>query len=248
MVSHPFSMETLQNNWYEDRMDNRKKPAEGLIIREVDHSLAKIENDRFDVLTRIARTEKPASYAIPEDGFPAITESAQNIHYQDPREVKKNSKVDCDSYPRRELYGEKQDDMPVDITQHHNFQGLWESTKMASFDDAEKGNFIPDRNRAAGFRREMDKNAKPIRLCGEKFQKDVDPSMDSKVQRAWLGHDDPSLALQGQMHAKLPEKDNALSLPIGDGAQEVIMKNLEQRIKHGTGMLYKSKTDITKVI
>jgi len=103
------------------------------------------------------------------------------------------------------------------------------------------------RSKAAGFRANKNKNdGAVVRLCGEKFQEGVDPSMDTRIQRSWLYFEDPSLDRNGLPQEERPKEDNELSLPLGDGAQEVIMRNLEYRITHGTGMLYKSKTDVTK--
>jgi len=88
MASYQYSKCSLQDNWFEDRLDTTEvqKIAK---LRPLENSIANVQNDRFEALTRIARVDKKPSYAMPEDKWPFITESAQQIDYKDPESIGK---------------------------------------------------------------------------------------------------------------------------------------------------------------
>jgi hypothetical protein len=108
----------------------------------------------------------------------------------------------------------------------------------------------PEALRPAGVSTEHEENrqqgVKVGCLCGEKYSEAMDPALDSKTQRAWLYQADPSLSnvhLGGQRRNKVKGGvDNALSLPLGDGAMSKIRNDLKDR----QGRLYRTATHITK--
>ncbi len=64
------------------------------------------------------------------------------------------------------------------------------------------------------------------------------------VQRSWMSEPDPGLReylKSGGKIPPLPEKDNELSLDVGDGAQKKIQEQLAKR----GGKLFRTKTAIT---
>jgi len=81
-------------------------------------------------------------------------------------------------------------------------------------------------------------------LCGENFKPGMQPSADTFVQRTWQYGQDPALKniAYGGKKALLPPKDNALSLPLGDGAHYGIQASLDAR----GGKLARISTHITK--
>merc|ERR1712110_64332 len=81
-------------------------------------------------------------------------------------------------------------------------------------------------------------------LCGENYKQSSDPAVDTHCQRAWLYQTDASLHYihLGGSKKKQSGIDNALSLPIGDGAMAKIREDLRQR----DGKLYRKATHITK--
>jgi len=81
-------------------------------------------------------------------------------------------------------------------------------------------------------------------LCGENYKPGMDPSSDTLIQRAWQYQQDPAMKniSYGGKKQILPAKDNATSLPLGQGAHAGIQAGLDAR----SGKLYRSSTHITK--
>jgi hypothetical protein len=81
-------------------------------------------------------------------------------------------------------------------------------------------------------------------LCGENYKDSDDPSINTHTQRAWLY--EPDAALQnihlGGTKKRVSGIDNALSLPLGEGAMAQIREDLKNR----GGKLFRQATTITK--
>lgn len=88
MAQGVFSLKTLNDNWFEDRL----QPAESLTAtgslhlkkpRPVETDLAYL-GERYHPLTRTARLPPRTSYAIPDDGF-SETQTTHKADYAHPR-------------------------------------------------------------------------------------------------------------------------------------------------------------------
>jgi len=80
-----------------------------------------------------------------------------------------------------------------------------------------------------------------VLMAGEILRKSGDPKYDTETQRVWIGKKDPSVlvAESSASFQPLPDTDNALSLPLGDG-ERARMLLLER-----PGIYNKKKTDVT---
>jgi len=267
-AAYPFSMSTLNDNWFEDRLqpEGAGKLSQEKVIRKVETEIAYI-GERFDTLSRIGRSKQMPSFAIPDDGYSETTtlNSVDFAHPKSRKEVvdKKPPEpnfVATETIPevcyeeRRPLIGPPRgfgavlDRHPENFEQRH-----WSTTSGAcyGYGQIKKGPRVDPISikHGAGVTVEMMANktegVMTGELCGENFKPDADPSQDTRIQRAWLYSADP--ALSNMQYSKsvaksIPTVDNETSLPLGDGAQKKIMEQLKQR----GGMLYRNSTNITK--
>lgn len=270
-AAFPFSKNTLNDNWFEDRLQPEGAGTTGAggekVVRKVEPELANI-SDRYDVLGRIGRAKAVASFAIPDDGYRETTtlNTRDFAHPKSRKEVVENKPpepnfVSTETIPevcfeeRRPVKGPQRGFGSV-LDRHpaNHDQTYWETTSGLSYGyglaKLKTQKIDPyDIKHGAGVTVKMlaDKKEGVMvgELCGENFKPDADPSCDTKIQRAWLYSHDPALNNMQYSKNKLtfvPKVDNETSLPLGEGAQKKIMESLEQR----GGMLYRNSTTITK--
>lgn len=259
MAGHPYSICTLQDNWCEDRLDRNEKGIKNTILRPMETSIANLSENGFEPLTRIARVEKKASYAVPLDGFPSVKESSSHIHYEGQKSslaTLKNKLLKPTFINGKTIHEVCIDTRPpaegprsghgaiLDRYGDDHDKRYWVTTTASHY--TQQGENKLDRTRPAGLVKESKPDPKFARLVGEKFLKEVDPSVDTMAQRAWLYVDDPSFEREGKPFERPQDKDNETSLPLGNGAQAIIRERLQKRINEGSGMLFLSRTDITK--
>mmetsp|Transcript_36949 Transcript_36949/g.81108 ORF Transcript_36949/g.81108 Transcript_36949/m.81108 type:complete len:284 (-) Transcript_36949:158-1009(-) len=264
-----YTLKTLNDNWFEDRHQpagslsvtsdlQRRNP------RPHETDIAFI-GERFDVLSRISRLPARTSYALPEDGFNEknTTNLVDFSHPRSRQDVatapEKPALLSAESVPeishdeRRPLPGNRSGfgatlqrhppghDQRNWNTTHGDYFGEGNGRRRcqtwASVEDSHAGvSTAHEEFRAQGL--------KTGKLCGETLCESNDPGSDTRVQRAWLYSSDPALrhVHLGGKKPPLPEQDNELSLPLGDGAMNKVRKDLAER----KGRLYRVATHITK--
>jgi len=256
MLAGTYADKTLNDNWFEDRLQV-KSPGRSL-ERHVRH----VESDI--ATTRLSRSLQEPSFAIPDDGFARYQTSKTQEEYPHPRtrtEVvfnppKKTEFLNTETIPevchadRRPMNDVPARGFRAVLTRHDDTEG--ERSWTTSTRD---GVAIPPgqsqeqydtrrtelKTKAAGvpgirdfeLRKEGGLVGENERLC------------NIPVQRAWMAQEDPGLRefhKNGGNPGSLPATDNELSLPIGDGAQKKVMEALKTR----GGKLYRTKTSITQ--
>mmetsp|Transcript_41608 Transcript_41608/g.114703 ORF Transcript_41608/g.114703 Transcript_41608/m.114703 type:complete len:284 (-) Transcript_41608:268-1119(-) len=264
-----YKPKTLNDNWLEDRMQpsGSLNVTGGLDQRKArphETDIAYI-GERYDVLSRIARIPTRESYATPDDGFREWSQTSR-VDFAHPKTRKefvlKPSQrprlITSESVPeicfeeRRPLLGNKRGFGAV-IQRH-------EDTHEKRFWNTSCGDFFGEGSRRLPMRRQPqdfhasgystaleEKRAQGVQvgqLAGESFAETSDPGRDTKAQRAWLYSEDAALrhVHLGGKRPTLPKDDNALSLPLGDGAMAKVRADLEAR----KGRLFRVATTITK--
>jgi len=256
MALAQYSKCTLYENWVEDRLDVDELDVNLRYLRPLETAIANVSQNRFEALSRIARVDKKPSYAVPQDGYKSLTTSVARDDFAEPKQRESPHGHAVNSLPRpsfvteaamNEVCKSKGPSTEYDPVIHHRgpFLGQrdWNTTAGDHF-PATQPITIPDPNHPAGVGSRGEKEVSAIRLCGEKFR-EGDPSSDTRAQRAWLYTPDPTVELDGKMPQRRLEKDNELSLPLGDGVQLKLQKRVSERLKSG-GMMYLNSTDITR--
>merc|ERR1712232_832095 len=236
--------------------------------REYEQGLAYI-GERYDVLSRLSRMPPRASYAKHEDGF-CEKDTTVQVDFAHPRTRKEfvrkppphPTTITTESVPEVSF----DDRRPVD-GQRSGFGALLnrhEATEGQRFFNTTKGDFHgygdgkgfkknktrPDPKDLghSGLSTEHESNRvqgmKCGVLCGENFQNTGNPSIDTHCQRSWLYETDAALQHihLGGSRKKTSGIDNALSLPLGEGAMAQVRADLKAR----DGKLFRVATTITK--
>eukprot|EP00927_Polykrikos_kofoidii_P076060 TRINITY_DN7276_c0_g1_i1.p1 TRINITY_DN7276_c0_g1~~TRINITY_DN7276_c0_g1_i1.p1 ORF type:complete len:314 (+),score=26.61 TRINITY_DN7276_c0_g1_i1:89-943(+) len=264
-----YTQRTLNDGWFEDR----QQPPGALTAtgsfdqrqaRAYETDIAYI-GERYDVLSRIARMPPRESFATPNDGFNEWNKTSQ-VDYAHPRTRKefvakppeKPHLITTESVPevsleeRRPLPGSKRGFGAV-LNRHEENHDMrfWNTTQGDFFGEGTRR--FPrrpepnDMHFAGVTTADAERRVQGVQvgvLTGEKFVESRDPASDSRTQRAWLYHPDPSLAnvhLGGTKPRPSPV-DNALSLPMGEGAMSKVRADMQER----KGRLYRTATHITK--
>ena len=88
MMAGVYSNKTLNDNWFEDRVqpEERQRVSGGSKprprhLRAVEQDLIGIVGNRAEQLTRMERYVWPPSYATPDDGFGTMK---QSMHWRTP--------------------------------------------------------------------------------------------------------------------------------------------------------------------
>lgn len=271
MAAGTYSLRTLNDNWFEDRL----QPADSLsatsgfskrAARAYETDIAYI-GERYDVLARIARMPPRESYATPDDGF-RERDRISSVDFAHPRSRKefvanppaKPRLVTSESVPevafedRRPVPGPQRgfgSALPRHEANHD--QRFWNTASGEFFGYAgsrrprARTYCHPDMQHAGVTSESEEKRVEGVmvgQLCGENYNDGPDPAKNSKCQRAWLYQSDPSLSNVhlGGTRPKVSKVDNALSLPIGEGAMSRVRSDLTER----KGRLYRTATTITK--
>lgn len=262
-----YSTKTLNDNWYEDRC----QPPGGLtavgdtnskVVRKYETDIAYV-GERYDVLTRIGRVPKRASYATPEDGF-RETARTSSIDFAPPRSRKefvanappKARFITTETIP--EVCSEERRPVPGPtrgfggvLDRHGDDHGLrcWNTSSGEAFGHRPNGTLRMSRSDpglrlSASGSYDQDRNTgmKVGNLCGEEFRNTGNPTNDTMTQRAWVYDAALGNIHHGGTRAKVRGADNHLSVPIGDGAMAKIKKDLADR----QGRLFRVATTITK--
>jgi len=265
-----YNTRTLNDNWFEDRHQpvdsHRGRLAQHLKkSRAVEPEIAFI-GERFDVLQRIARVPPRESYAMPNDGFCDRTKTSADFgNPADRKEVVRNPPekpkfITTETVPevcyedRRPVYGNDRGFGSV-LNRHEENHGQrnWNTATGDSFgygvsSRRQERPATPSKSKHSGrscteasTRLE---GLKVGRLCGEDHRDGKDPSADTYVQRAWLYGADPALKHihMGGSRPLPSARDNALSLPLGEGDQKKHQKMVEDR----KFMLHRTATQITQ--
>jgi len=262
-------MKTLSDNWVEDRLqpEGSLTVTGGLnkrTSRPHETDLAYI-GERFDVLSRISRLPQRVSYAMPDDGFRETLST--NLHdlrhpktwpssypkrqYSAPALINTANAPVCPP-ERRELDG-PECGFGASLKKHqkNHEQRFWNTTHGDVFGEGSRkkmNRLCPASKSFAGFSTEAESTRVSGMqcgvLCGEQYRELEDPAKDTKTQRAWIPGRDPALrnVHMGGSRALLPPSDNALSLPLGDGA----MARVRQDLKDRQGRLSRVATHITR--
>mmetsp|Transcript_89336 Transcript_89336/g.251515 ORF Transcript_89336/g.251515 Transcript_89336/m.251515 type:complete len:286 (-) Transcript_89336:121-978(-) len=265
-----FSPRTLNDNWFEDRTQpsGALSATGGLSLkhpRPYETDITAV-GARYDVLSRISRMPPRESYAFPDDGF-REKDATTAVDFVDPRTRKEfittriatPRMIVHESVPeicceeRRPIPGNLRGFGAVLNRHEENHDRRFFNTTMEDFhgegDRLPPMRIVPDeRHPAAGLSTTMEQSrvqgVKLSELTGEKHTRSLNPACDTKTQRAWLYHDDPSLQ---NVHLggirRTPRKfDNELSLPMPDCTMAKVRADLEER----KGRLYRVATNITK--
>lgn len=269
MASGVFSLRTLNDNWFEDRL----QPAGSLNVtgslherqpRKYETDIANI-GERYDVLSRISRLPPRTSYATPHDGFDE-KHSTHIVDFAHPKSRKdfvskppdKPSTITSESVPevsyenRRPVPG-TQSGFGAVLNRHDKTHGQrhWNTTHGDFFG---AGSRVPDRRIDAAEKHPsgVTSASEEVRcqglkvgvLSGECFRESSDPAADTRTQRAWMYNSDPALRniAYGGSRPSLPPEDNALSVQLGDGAMSKVRADLAER----KGKLFRVATTITK--
>lgn len=268
----PFSMKTLNDNWFEDRHQPKGSlTGTGDIKgtpRPYEQDIASF-GDRPGILARIARVPPKESFALPDCGFKDNFGTA-TADFAPPRSRKefiakppdKPQFITAETIP--EVCYEERRPVPGNIrgfgavlNRHDEADGkrTWSTTSEATYgtplvsarlkaERIDPGTL----GRAAGVGTEDEEERvigmKVGKLTGEDFRDCGEPSCDTRTQRAWLYNCDPSLTNieYGGNRPQVARTDNELSIPLGEGA----MKKVRDDIKGRKGMLYRTATLITK--
>lgn len=269
-AAYVYGIKTLNDNWYEDRVqpegsltaigDINKK-----VVRKHETDIAYV-GERYDVLTRIGRVPCKPSYATPDDGF-RENKRTSSIDFADPRSHKefvanppqKARFINSETVPevcfeeRRPIPGNANGFGAV-LKRHdeHHGERHWSTTSGDQFGYGASRALRASRSdpglfNASGVSTQHEEDRQPGMkvglMCGEEFRDRGEPASDTRTQRAWVF--DASLQNihhGGQKPKVRGRKDNALSVPIGDGAMSKIRQDLADR----KGMLYRVATNITK--
>jgi len=268
--AYTYGTRTLNDNWYEDRAqppgiggangDVSKKKC-----RPYETDIAYI-GERFDVLSRTSRAPQRPSYATPDDGFreKERTSLVDFAHPQSHKEFVANPPslarfITTASIPevcheeRRPIDGEQRGFGAVlDRHDGHHGERHWTTSSGSAYGERKAISLRMSRSdpsllRPCGISTEHEENRmggmKVGVMCGEEFRNTGNPSNDTMTQRAWV--DDAALkniqhgGTKPRMKGRL---DNALSLPLGDGAMSMVRADLVRR----QGKLFKIATNITK--
>jgi hypothetical protein len=263
-----YSTKTLNDNWFEDRCQAPgSQSAIGdlstpKVIRKYETDIAYI-GERFDILTRIARIPFNPSYATPDDGF-RERDRTSSVDFADPNSHKefvrnppgKATIITNDSIP--EVCHEERRPIPgaargfgsvLDRHDHHHGERFWSTSSGDAFGGRplKPTRSCPSLLKASGVSTAHEETRMPGMkvglLCGEEFRNRGIPSSDTNTQRAWV----QDASLKNIHHGGTKKRvkgtlDNALSLPLGDGAMSAIRLDLANR----QGKLFKVATNITK--
>jgi hypothetical protein len=271
MASGVFGIKTLQDNWFEDRAQPEGSLSATANIhrrkaREYEPGIAYI-GERYDVLSRISRMPNRPSYATPEDGFRENT-STNKVDFAHPITRKefvrqpppKPTTITRESVPEVS-YDERR---PVDgqrsgfgalLNRHeaNHDQRFFDTTvgEVYGYGEGFKATKVkrrPETLHHCGVSTEHEANRTQGmlcgQLCGENYKNCDDPTINSHNQRAWLYQPDAALRNIhfGGSSKKVSGIDNALSLPLGEGAMAQVREDLKKR----GGKLYRQASTITK--
>lgn len=265
-----FSTKTLNDNWYEDRV---QPPGSLTAIGDINSKVTrKYETDiayvgeRYDVLTRIGRVPMKPSFATPDDGFRerektslvdyAVPQSRPDYMPKAPEKPKFLNTVNVPEVcfeERRPLPGNPKG-FRATLDRHDDQHGQrnWNTAGGDAFGNklslANKfSRSEPHLLRPCGVStQDMEGRVGGMKvgiMCGEEFKDRNIPASDTRTQRAWVY--DASLANLhhgGTKPSVVGKPDNHMSLPLGDGAMNKIRQDLADR----KGKLFRVATTITK--
>jgi len=252
MSGGTYSAKTLNDNWAEERLVGEKSDK-GSWLRPDENDLP---------VTRMARKVQSPSYAIPDDGFPRYEVSKTHEEFPHPKSRKevvtnppalKTEFINTETIPEVCAHGRRpMNDVPAAgfravLARHDKTEGerSWDTSMRLGYPvTAEQTQEFSDRHAAihkkdAGVPSCRDPPMKFGGLVGEN-----ETLCNIPVQRAWMANEDPGLReflKRGRAPVRIPEVDNELSLPLGDGCQKEIVESLKAR----GGKLYRTKTSIT---
>lgn len=268
MALNIYSPRTLNGNWFEDRL----QPQEALSAtsrfherspRDFETDLARL-GEKYDVLPRVSRMPPRVSYAAPDDGF-SIRFRTSAVDFADPKsrtefvkgKVTSPCMINTANAPvcppeLRPLPGPLSG-FGAAINRHGEGHG------QHSFNTTNGDFYGPPTHRhpprpdpceepRAGLGTEQEEQkvqSKRLgRLCAEKYTASTDPAVDTRTQRSWLYNEDPPLrhVERGGAAPPLSARDNALSLPLGDGHISKVRADYRER----QGRLFRTGTEITK--
>lgn len=268
MATGIYSLRTLNDNWFEDRLQpagslSATGPIERKKARAIEPDLAYI-GERYDVLARVSRVPPRISYATPDDGFNEKLRTSL-VDFAHPRSRPEFAKRGISAPPmittanapvcppeRRPLPGPRSGFCAV--LNHHredHDQRFWNTANGDFFGEGPRKRSTkaePSVLHPAGTTTEWEEDRvlgmKVGKLCGEALSETTNPATDTRTQRAWMPGMDPALRNieYGGARRIPPSTDNALSLPLGKGAMSKVRADLKDR----QGRLYRTATTITK--
>eukprot|EP00927_Polykrikos_kofoidii_P032762 TRINITY_DN27806_c0_g1_i1.p1 TRINITY_DN27806_c0_g1~~TRINITY_DN27806_c0_g1_i1.p1 ORF type:complete len:284 (+),score=40.56 TRINITY_DN27806_c0_g1_i1:99-950(+) len=269
MAVGTYTQKTLNDQWFEDRQQppGALSATGGIHLkqaRKYETDIAYI-GERYDVLNRISRIPPRPSFAMPDDGF-RKWEKTSLVDFAHPRTRKefvakppeKPRLITTESVPevsyeeRRPLPGSKRGFGSV-LNRHEENHDMrfWSTTSGDFFGEGTRRfhqRSEPSLRRPAGVSTEdTEHRAHGVQvglLTGEKFNDSNDAASNTRTQRAWLYQSDPSLTNVhlGGTKPRPSVVDNALSLPLGEGAMSKVRADLKER----KGRLYRTATTVTK--
>lgn len=260
-----YSRKTLVANWFEDRLapgQPERDFPEMRHVRRKEADLRDVSQGTYAVLDRIARNPPHVSTCTLDDGF-RVRESTAQDAYQTPR-TQGDSKpgtanaaptfVTTETVPeviaegRRPVSGKQNSGFNAPLQRHGAQEGI------RFFDTSYQVNYgvsprAPRKQhgedaRAAG-RSVLASGPKGLRvgeLTGEVLKKDADPSVSTRVQRAWT--EDPAIPniAYGGKKPEPPIFDNELNLKVGEGDLKRQMKQMEAK----GGKFYLNSSALTR--
>jgi len=267
-----YSLRTLNDNWFEDRLQPEgasrgNGPLHLKKSRPYEAEIAHV-GDRYDTLTRINRCPPRESFAAPNDGFSEKTTMNQGdfVHPRTRKEVVSNPPpkpvfITTETIPevcyesRRPVPGKNKGFGAV-LNRHeeNHEQRFWDTTHEDNYGTSPEGARRPqarlDAHKMKKSGMEITEQANRCegvmvgQLCGEDYKESADPSADTHIQRAWLYNADPALhnIKYGGKKTAIPKIDNHLSLPLGEGQHVRTMNELSAR----GDLMYRTATQITK--
>lgn len=272
-AAYPYSMMSLNDNWFEDRLqpEGASKGCgdiNGKTSRRIENDLAYI-GERFDVLTRIARVPQKISFAQPDDGFNEKA-TLNRTDFADPLSRKefvrnppaKPAMLNSTTIPevcyeaRRPIPGKKNGFGSV-LQRHdaNHEQRFWNTTHEDNYGPCPAGartrtlrRSASDTLMASGVSvldaAHRAEGMKVGVLTGENYNPVADPSSSTHVQRAWQYQQDPALKNIAMGGKKPPPPAFDNEASIPIGEGQHA-KNQAKLDARG-GKLYKVATTITK--
>jgi hypothetical protein len=229
-------------------------------VRKKEADLRDVSKGTYAVLDRISRNPPHVSTCTLDDGF-RVTESTAQEAYQAPRKGESKGAgtatatatfVTTETVPeviaegRRPVIGQ-QSGFSAPLQRHGAQEGIrfFETTYQVNYGVSPRTPRKPHGadTRSAGMA-VMASGPKGLRvgeLTGEVLKKDADPSVSTKVQRAWT--EDPAIPniAYGGKKPGPPLVDNELNLKIGEGDLKRQMKLFEEK----KGKFYLNSSSMT---
>jgi hypothetical protein len=245
-----YTRKTLVANWFEDRLapgQPERDFPEMRSVRRKEADLRDVSKGTYAILDRIARNPPHVSTCTLDDGF-RVTETNSQEAYQTPR--KGDSKgaagaatatfVTTETVPeviaegRRPMRGQASG-FSAPLQRHGAQEGIrfFDTSYQVNYGVSPRAPRKLQVHQAASAGLSVlaagPKGLRVGELTGEVLRKDADPSMNTKVQRAWT--EDPAIPnlSYGGRKPEPPLVDNELSMKFGEGDLKRQMKEMEAK-------------------